>query len=74
MSRDVCSVSYQFVRETNLSSGSMMVLYLANVEKSLERRSHPFAVLTYFMYAPRVKTAAALPVAKDVLASLGLGG
>ncbi len=31
-----------------------------NVEKSRQRRSRPFAVLTYWEYAPRVKTAAAL--------------
>ena len=31
-----------------------------NVEKSRQRRSRPFAVLTYCQYAPRVKRAAAL--------------
>ncbi len=31
-----------------------------NVEKSRQRRSRPFAVLTYCEYAPRVKRAAAL--------------
>ncbi len=31
-----------------------------NVEKSRQRRSRHFAVLTYKVYAPRVKTAAAL--------------
>jgi hypothetical protein len=31
-----------------------------NVEKSRQRRSRHFAVLTYSMYAPRVKMAAAL--------------
>ena len=31
-----------------------------NVEKSRQRRSRPFAVLTYCMYVPRVKRAAAL--------------
>jgi len=31
-----------------------------NVEKSRQRRSRHFAVLTYSMYAPRVKRAAAL--------------
>jgi hypothetical protein len=31
-----------------------------NVEKSRQRRSRPFAVLSYSMYAPRVKMAAAL--------------
>jgi len=31
-----------------------------NVEKSHQRRSRPFAVLTYYEYAPRVKMAAAL--------------
>jgi len=30
------------------------------VEKSRQRRSRHFAVLTYFMYAPRVKIAAVL--------------
>jgi hypothetical protein len=33
---------------------------IGNVEKSRQRRSRHFAVLTYFMYAPRVKMAAAL--------------
>ncbi len=33
---------------------------LGNVEKSRQRRSRPFAVLTYYEYAPRVKMAAAL--------------
>ncbi len=32
-----------------------------NVEKSRQRRSRRFAVLTYEAYAPRVKTAAAFP-------------
>jgi len=45
-----------------------------NVEKSRQRRSRPFAVLTYTVYAPRVKRAAALPVEKGVLAPLGWGG
>jgi len=31
-----------------------------NVEKSRQRRSRPFVVLTYKVYAPRAKTAAAL--------------
>jgi hypothetical protein len=31
-----------------------------NVEKSRQRRSRHFAVLTYYEYAPRVKRAAAL--------------
>jgi len=31
-----------------------------NVEKSRQRRSPPFAVLTYWEYAPRVKKAVAL--------------
>ena len=34
----------------------------------------PFAVLTYSMYAPRVKMAAALPVEGRVLARLGWAG
>jgi hypothetical protein len=33
---------------------------IGNVEKSRQRRSRHFAVLTYSMYAPRVKMAAAL--------------
>ncbi len=45
-----------------------------NVEKSRQRRSRPFAVLTYYEYAPRVKTAAALPVDGRVLARLGWAG
>jgi hypothetical protein len=31
------------------------------LKKSRQRRSRNFAVLTYFMYAPRVKMAAAFP-------------
>ena len=31
-----------------------------SVEKSRQRRSRHFSVLTYYAYAPRVKTAAAL--------------
>jgi len=34
--------------------------YRGNVEKSRQRRSRHFAVLTYCEYAPRVKMAAAL--------------
>jgi len=34
--------------------------YYGNVEKSRQRRSRDFAVLTYSMYAPRVKIAAVL--------------
>ncbi len=45
-----------------------------NVEKSRQRRSRPFAVLTYYEYAPRVKRAAALPVEGCVLARLGWAG
>ena len=45
-----------------------------NVEKSRQRRSRPFAVLTYYEYAPRVKRAAALPVEGRVLARLGWAG
>jgi len=30
-------------------------MIVGNVEKSRQRRSHPFAVLTYWEYAPRVK-------------------
>ena len=39
--------------------GSRCIL-IGNVEKSRQRRSRPFAVLTYYEYAPRVKMAAAL--------------
>ena len=35
-------------------------LFSGNVEKSRQRRSRPFPVLTYKVYAPRVKRAAAL--------------
>ncbi len=45
-----------------------------NVEKSRQRRSRHFAVLTYYEYAPRVKRAAALPVEGRVLARLGWAG
>ncbi len=48
--------------------------YRRNVEKSRQRRSRHFAVLTYSMYAPRVKMAAALPVEGRVLARLGWAG
>jgi len=34
--------------------------FYGNVEKSRQRRSRHFAMLTYSMYAPRVKMAAAL--------------
>ena len=37
-----------------------LVIHNGNVEKSRQRRSRHFAVSTYSMYAPRVKTAAAL--------------
>jgi len=37
-----------------------IVLQYGNVEKSRQRRSRHFAVLTYGGYAPRVKMAAAL--------------
>jgi len=36
------------------------IMIEGNVEKSRQRRSRPFAVLTYKLYAPRVKKAAAL--------------
>jgi len=38
----------------------VVIFHKGNVEKSRQRRSRPFAVLTYWEYAPRVKTAAAL--------------
>jgi len=38
----------------------MKIFLLGNVEKSRQRRSRHFAVLTYKVYAPRVKMAAAL--------------
>jgi len=37
-----------------------MAILKGNVEKSRQRRSRYFAVLTYLMYAPRDKMAAAL--------------
>jgi len=44
--------------------GKCLVIFInfpsGNVEKSRQRRSRPFAMLTYWEYAPRVKTAAAL--------------
>jgi len=40
--------------------GTMTGMVDGNVEKSRQRRSRPFAVLTYYEYAPRVKRAAAL--------------
>jgi len=36
------------------------LIHTGNVEKRRQRRSRPFAVLTYYEYAPRVKMAAAL--------------
>ncbi len=39
---------------------SFLPSFYGNVEKSRQRRSRRFAVLTYAAYAPRVKTAAAL--------------
>jgi len=36
------------------------VIVNGNVEKSHQRRSREFVVLTYWKYAPRVKLAAAL--------------
>ncbi len=35
-------------------------IHFGSVEKSRQRRSRHFPVLTYYAYAPRVKTAAAL--------------
>jgi len=44
-----------------ISPASHSVFFnIGNVEKSRQRRSRPFAVLTYYEYAPRVKMAAAL--------------
>ncbi len=37
-----------------------LLVHKGNVEKSRQRRSRPFAVLTYWKYAPRTKRAAAL--------------
>ena len=49
------------LRFQGLPSGAgEVVLIFGNVEKSRQRRSRHFAVLTYSMYAPRVKMAAAL--------------
>ena len=44
------------VKEANLK----LLFEVGNVEKSRQRRSRHFAVLTYWEYAPRVKLAAAL--------------
>ena len=38
----------------------MVISLYGSVEKSRQRRSRHFSVLTYYVYAPRVKTAAAL--------------
>jgi hypothetical protein len=43
-----------------VSTACQKFLDHGNVEKSRQRRSRYFAVLTYSMYAPRVKMAAAL--------------
>jgi len=56
------------------------MFHTGNVEKSRQQRSRHFAVLTYAMYAPRVKRAAALldglfstfPPADDGCLLLGL--
>ncbi len=40
--------------------GSPQGFLVENVEKSHQRRSRHFVVLTYWKYAPRVKKAAAL--------------
>jgi hypothetical protein len=41
--------------------GNVLKLFLAgSVEKSRQRRSRHFSVLTYYPYAPRTKMAAAL--------------
>ncbi len=45
--------------ERGASSQSTKIT-IGNVEKSHQRRSRPFAVLTYWKYAPRVKMAAVL--------------
>jgi len=52
----------------------MTILLFGNIEKSRQRRSRHFAVLTYYEYAPRVKMAAALPVEGRVSARLGWAG
>ena len=67
-----CSKLHADIIHSNHMIGLMSEL--GNVEKSRQRRSRQFAVLTYCEYAPRVKLAAALPVEKGVLAPLGLGG
>jgi len=43
-----------------LGEGREFAIFDGNVEKSRQRRSRHLAVLTYAMYAPRVKMAAAL--------------
>jgi len=47
-------------RSCHLCAFSQVTSHGGNVEKSRQRRSRPFAVLTYRRYAPRVKKAAAL--------------
>jgi len=49
-----------FGRRSIPSGGVARPFHTGNVEKSRQRRSRPFAVLTYYKYAPRVKMAAAL--------------
>jgi len=56
------------------STQSERIRQLGNVEKSRQRRSRHFAVLTYYEYAPRVKMTAALPGEGRVLARLGWAG
>jgi hypothetical protein len=41
-------------------SGALILTPDGSVEKSRQRRSHHFSVLTYQVYAPRVKMAVAL--------------
>jgi hypothetical protein len=52
--RKVCPSTDRHITESELRGVK------GNVEKSRQRRSRYFAVLTYFMYAPRVKMASAL--------------
>ncbi|GJL59121.1 MAG: hypothetical protein NPIRA03_19780 [Nitrospirales bacterium] len=45
---------------SNEEEGWSVIFDRGSVEKSRQRRSRHFSVLTYYAYAPRVKTAAAL--------------
>ncbi len=54
----------QQIDEVSVIAFKQMDIYIhgGNVEKSPQRRSRPFAVLTYWEYASRVERAAAFPL------------